>query len=251
MLMTELVKKIPNVLTILRILTAPLLLFFVRQSEHGAAAVVFFVSSWTDFWDGQIARRFHAVTPVGTLLDPMADKLFVLFAYLAMWGDFKVLPTLVIGRDIAIILGVVFARILHLNLQIKPLMVSKVNTAFAMLFPFVWLLVKLTAHGSSADQAMASFLMAFGLATITIIFGWRLVKPKGNRSMAQVLSFAGGGFLAAFAFWIFPPVMSALKTFLCPELLTCLAGIVITTTVASGMAYALVFLRTWRAHTEK
>lgn len=245
---TELRKNLPNALTVLRILAAPFLLFFVKRHAYGAAAVVFFVSSWTDFLDGQIARRFRAITPLGTLLDPVADKLFVLFAYLAMWGDFKLLPTLVIGRDVAIVLGVALARVLHLDLPIKPLMVSKVNTAFAMLFPFVWVLVKLVAHGSPTDQTLASFLMASGLAMVTTISALGFVKRKRPRSVRSILPLAAMGFLAAFGFWICPPVMKVLKPLLCPELLTCLAGIVMTTTVASGVAYALVFLRAWRAH---
>lgn len=245
--LTALVRKLPNVLTVLRILMTPFLFILAQHKAYGTAAIVFFVSSWTDFFDGRIARRFHATTPLGTVLDPVADKLFVLFSYLALWGDCKLLPILVISRDIAIVLGVAIARVQHLDLPIKPLMVSKINTGFAMLFPFAWLLIKIHLHGTPSEQKILPILIACGLAMITAWGSLMFIEKKERWSTRKACCFTLIVSGLAFCFFIWEPVKNAVISLLCPEFLTALAGVVVTTTVASGIAYALGFLRAWKA----
>lgn len=247
---TTCVRALPNVLTALRILSTPFLLVLTLQHQYGAAALLFFASSWTDFFDGQIARRFHAVTPLGAVLDPIADKLFMLFAYLALAEDFKLLSGLVIGRDVAIVSGVGLSYALHLKLPIKPLMVSKVNTAFSMLFPFVWLLVKISVQGVPSEQSWLPILIAGSLSLMVTFGTLYFVERKGSWPVGKVGLLGGGVFSAAFCLFIWSPVMETLRVLLCPEFLTTLAGIVAVTTVASGLAYALVFLRAWKARKE-
>lgn len=67
---------IPNALSVFRILLIPLLMWlYIVKGRHYAAVAVVAVSGLTDIADGFIARRFHMVSDVGKLLDPVADKL--------------------------------------------------------------------------------------------------------------------------------------------------------------------------------
>ena len=69
---------IPNVLSFLRLLFIPLFIWVALDLEaDGWAFVILAVSSITDWLDGVIARRFHMISRVGQLLDPIADRLFV------------------------------------------------------------------------------------------------------------------------------------------------------------------------------
>jgi len=84
--MNETVRLNPaNLLTLFRILTVPVVVLLLYTPgggdipfSHSVAAVILFtVSSFTDLFDGYIARRYQIVTSLGKLLDPLADKLLV------------------------------------------------------------------------------------------------------------------------------------------------------------------------------
>lgn len=78
------VLTIPNVLSFLRLLLVPLFLWLLLgPEEDGWAIVVLAVSGATDYVDGQVARRFGLVSRVGQLLDPIADRVYVLTTVLA------------------------------------------------------------------------------------------------------------------------------------------------------------------------
>ncbi len=79
--------NLPNKLTILRVIMIPIfiVLYFVVFPWHKLAAmVVFCVASVTDFFDGYIARKNHLVTHLGKFLDPIADKMLVACALIAV-----------------------------------------------------------------------------------------------------------------------------------------------------------------------
>ena len=67
---------IPNLLSLFRLILIPVIvwLYWVRK-DYFPAGVLLIVSGLTDLADGYIARRFHAVSNVGKILDPIADKL--------------------------------------------------------------------------------------------------------------------------------------------------------------------------------
>jgi len=79
----------PNLLTLVRIGTVPLLvvlLLFPGPGPSAAAAAVFFAASITDFLDGYIARNYGSGSTVGKFLDPLADKLVVTAALIMLSG---------------------------------------------------------------------------------------------------------------------------------------------------------------------
>ena len=74
-------QSVPNILTLCRIFTAPLLvvlLSFPTPVNRAVAALLFVLASTTDYFDGYLARRYNVISSVGKLLDPMADKLLVM-----------------------------------------------------------------------------------------------------------------------------------------------------------------------------
>ena len=67
----------PNILTFSRLLAAPVVGYLLVHNYHTAALSLFAYAGITDLVDGYIARRYHLQTVVGTIIDPMADKLLM------------------------------------------------------------------------------------------------------------------------------------------------------------------------------
>ena len=93
--------NLPNKLTILRTLMIPVFLFFLLTDCAGdyskwIAVVVFILASLTDFLDGHIARKYNLVTNFGKFMDPLADKLLVCSALIALVDFDKVAAWIVI-----------------------------------------------------------------------------------------------------------------------------------------------------------
>lgn len=109
--------NLPNTLTLLRIFFVPVLvsalvqgprqvqMFGISAASDHIALVVFLAAALTDLLDGYLARKWHQITTVGTLLDPIADKLLVSAALISL-VQIQIVPgwmaVLVIGREFAI-----------------------------------------------------------------------------------------------------------------------------------------------------
>ncbi|CAN5527960.1 CDP-alcohol phosphatidyltransferase family protein [soil metagenome] len=124
--------NLPNLITIGRILLVPLTIWLIVSSAYASAFLVFVVAGLSDAVDGFIARRYHLKTPLGTYLDPLADKLLLVSIYLTL-GFLKVVPAwlviLVASRDVLIVGAIILSWLLDKPLRMHPLMISKVNTA--------------------------------------------------------------------------------------------------------------------------
>ena len=105
---------IPNLLSFIRLLLVPVFLVLVLADEDLAALIVIIISSASDYLDGVIARRFDQMTRLGRLLDPAADRLFILAAVIGL-AVREVVPwwlvAVIVGRDVMLLLlGVVLAQ---------------------------------------------------------------------------------------------------------------------------------------------
>jgi len=76
--------NVPNALTLLRLMLVPVYVVFFAMGKKYWALITFMVASFTDFLDGQIARRHNLITDFGKLMDPLADKIVVLTAMFSM-----------------------------------------------------------------------------------------------------------------------------------------------------------------------
>ena len=71
-------KHIPNILTILRLLACPLLIYLFYSKKHLAVLIIFLLACITDFLDGYLARKESLKTNLGKFLDPIADKVLII-----------------------------------------------------------------------------------------------------------------------------------------------------------------------------
>jgi cardiolipin synthase (CMP-forming) len=124
---------IPNLITAIRIILAPVFIIFLINDDLRSALFVFLLCMASDCADGMIARLLNQKSRLGTYLDPLADKLLLVAAFvvLAARGNLPSwLTVMVISRDIMILLGVVVLFLNGFNLSIKPSIISKINTCF-------------------------------------------------------------------------------------------------------------------------
>lgn len=100
--------NVPIALTLVRIVLVPLVIVFLISSDRVhvlIAAVIFLAASLTDWLDGAIARRTNQVTRLGTMLDPVADKLLVAAALVSLVQVDMVpawMALVIIGRELAV-----------------------------------------------------------------------------------------------------------------------------------------------------
>ena len=87
----------PNHLTVLRFFLVPAVFLLFRAGYTGAAFAVFVFAACTDFLDGAMARERDQITELGTFIDPLADKLLVAAALLALGWDFLVIKVIVVS----------------------------------------------------------------------------------------------------------------------------------------------------------
>ncbi|GLB10050.1 cardiolipin synthase [Aspergillus tubingensis] len=147
----ENIYTVPNILTFTRLLAAPMVGYFLVHDHHVAALGLFAYAGITDLVDGYIARRWNLQTVVGTIIDPMADKLLMTIGVtcLAVNGSIPVwLAVIILGRDVGLAISAIYYRWISLpppktmarywdfslpSAEVKPTTVSKINTALQLL----------------------------------------------------------------------------------------------------------------------
>ncbi|MFO7985866.1 MAG: CDP-alcohol phosphatidyltransferase family protein [Desulfatiglandaceae bacterium] len=136
---------IPNLITTLRIIFVPIFVIYLMNDACLSALTVFFLAGLSDAADGLVARLFNQKSRLGAYLDPMADKLLLVAAFiiLAVQGFIPSwLTVIVITRDVLILLGVLFLFLNHDDLRIQPSLLSKITTCLQMGTVFVVLVIQ-------------------------------------------------------------------------------------------------------------
>ncbi len=104
-------KNIPNILTILRFILIPVILYFIFTGHYLLGFIFFTISGITDILDGAIARKFNLITNFGKLMDPLADKLTQI-SVLATLVFQKIIPfwilIVVLLKELLMIIGASF-----------------------------------------------------------------------------------------------------------------------------------------------
>lgn len=124
---------VPNLITTIRIILAPIFIIYLINDQLLSGLVVFLICVVSDGMDGLVARVFNQKSKIGVYLDPLADKILLVAAFVVLsvrgflpsW-----LTVVVISRDVMILMGI-FALVFNgVKFDIKPSILSKITTCF-------------------------------------------------------------------------------------------------------------------------
>jgi cardiolipin synthase len=159
--------NIPNLVTIARIVLVPFVVWAIIVGQFQLAFWLFVVAGVSDAIDGFLAKRLGAQSELGAYLDPLADKALLMSIYVTL-GIAGKLPLwiviAVVSRDIMILGAVVVAWLVDKPMDIKPLIVSKLNTLAQILL--ATLALAANAFQLDAETAMNILLVAVGALTV-------------------------------------------------------------------------------------
>lgn len=176
--------NLPNWITISRIFVIPVFVIFMLKYKQVSlehyrymAVVVFLFAMLSDAIDGAIARVRNQKTVLGSLLDPLADKLLLIASVvllslpiaglqrLPIW-----IPVTFISRDIILILGFTVSFMYGRELEIQPNLVGKLTTLFQML-TVIWILLAIP-HSNYIWRTAG---------TLTVVSGFFYVYKESKR----------------------------------------------------------------------
>ena len=158
---------IPNMITIMRFLLVPGVVFALLTDKMGWALAGFLVAGISDGIDGFIARQFNQRSELGAYMDPMADKLLLVsvFLVLGFMGELPLwLVIAAVSRDALIVGAVLLSTIMGNPVEMKPLFVSKANTAVQIVLAAT-VLAEL-AFATQFGPSRVALIFASGLLTV-------------------------------------------------------------------------------------
>jgi cardiolipin synthase len=122
---------IPNLITLARILLTPLFIIFLIQKRYQPATGIFILAGLSDLADGLIARRWRQKSPLGTFLDPLADKLLMGSSFITLSISHLIpswLTVIVLSRDLVLVLGVMLFKLTNFPVVVHPSPAGKLST---------------------------------------------------------------------------------------------------------------------------
>ena len=147
----------PNVLSMLRLVCVPIFLWLILTDQDNWALVVLTLSGVSDYLDGKIARHYNLVTRVGQLLDPLADRLYILSTLLGLaWRE--IIPwwlvAILVSREV---FGTALLMVVrHYGYRALPVHFIGKAATFDLLFAFPLILLgqgdSMFASGRPADR---------------------------------------------------------------------------------------------------
>jgi CDP-diacylglycerol--glycerol-3-phosphate 3-phosphatidyltransferase len=187
--------NLPNKLTVLRIILVGVFMFFLFL--HGLpvkilALVTFLIASFTDILDGYIAKKYNIMTDFGRLMDPIADKILVLSAFLA-FVEMELVPAwmvvIIIFRDVVVtglrMSALAQGKVISADDGGKHKMVSQVFAILAILLFIIFReagIKTLNFWSGSTEKVYKDVIFVLMLATtlLTMISGVSyLIKNRG------------------------------------------------------------------------
>jgi cardiolipin synthase len=161
--------NLPNYITLLRVILIPFFINLMIYGYYREALAVFVVACVTDALDGMIARLTKTQTELGAFLDPMADKLLILSAFvtLVLLGRLPVwLVIIVVSRDAILTMGSLIIYFTTRDLKIQPSIIGKATTVLQLIV--VMLTLVLMSYGK--ETVLMAFLQ-WVTAGVTVASG--------------------------------------------------------------------------------
>jgi len=175
-------RDIPNVLSLLRITLVFPIVFLLVQGEFSYVLVLFIIAGLTDGLDGYLAKRNNWTSRLGSILDPLADKILLVFSYLAL-GWLGLIPMwlviAVMARDVVIIVGAISYHELIGAYDMEPSWLSKTNTFFQI----VLILTVVFSLGAIELPRWSIEILIMIVACTTLISGVNYVWVWGHRAV--------------------------------------------------------------------
>ena len=188
-----------NKITILRILLIPFfvveILYFVQTGNelHRLLAILTFaIASILDGVDGYVARHYNQWSELGTVLDPLADKLLLVSAIVVLSFDHSPrlwqiplwLTGVIIGRDVLLAIGAVVVRLVVGKITVRPRLTGKLATVFQML-AVSWILL----HWDWHDGLLETWILGAGIFTGVsgLFYVWDGIKQLGDHPASSAV----------------------------------------------------------------
>ncbi|HEX9812107.1 MAG TPA: CDP-alcohol phosphatidyltransferase family protein [Burkholderiales bacterium] len=175
------VSQLPNLITLARLALAPAFVLLLNDRDYTLALAVFVIAGVSDGLDGFIAKRFHYESRLGAILDPVADKVLLVSAYvmltvldhLPLW-----LVIVVVFRDLLIVGGYVAYTSLYGPVHMRPSWISKLNTFMQIALVVIVLFEQ--AIATSYPSVIALLVYAVLITTIAsgghYLWAWGIMK---------------------------------------------------------------------------
>jgi cardiolipin synthase len=162
--------NLPNFITLARMVMTPLAVMMIISQRFFPAFLIFILAGVSDAVDGFIAKRFGLRTELGAYLDPLADKALLISIYVSL-AIYAGLPAwiaiTVVSRDVMILVAVLVSWLLDKPVEIRPVLVSKLNTvAQITLAGFA-----LGARAYGLDQPLLQTSLQWAVAATTLASG--------------------------------------------------------------------------------
>ena len=166
--------NLPNFITLGRVFSVPFVFWLLLSGQAKAAFFLFVAAGISDAVDGFLAKRYQMQTQLGAYLDPLADKLLIVSIYIALGARGQLplwLVIAVVSRDLAILAGFLLAWMMNHLAEVKPVLVSKLNTVSQIVLAAVVL----------ADEGFG-----IGLESVR----WGLAWITGVLTVASLISYS-------------------------------------------------------------
>jgi cardiolipin synthase len=178
--------SIPNLITLARILLVPVVVWAITAGEMRFAFLLFVAAGISDAVDGFLAKRFGMTSELGAYLDPLADKVLIVSIYVSL-GFVGAIPLwlviLVVSRDIMIVGAIMLSWLIDRPVMVKPLLVSKINTA-AQLMLACLVLAALAFHWNV--QPALAFMTALVAILTLLSVGFYVAEWIRHMNSAEV-----------------------------------------------------------------
>lgn len=168
-------RRLPNILSAIRIILTPIFLILYIQDEvvwRALSVGIFAVAVVTDFFDGYLARLYEAQTPFGIFIDPLADKFLTFAGFVCLpFIDVAQFPWWAVGvivfRDVMVTLLRMVAE--HRGERMKTRFTAKAKTMAQMVFLYLTLLVGVFIEAEVWLSSYSILLLESGL------LGWMMM----------------------------------------------------------------------------
>ncbi len=174
-------KDIPNLLSIARIILSLPVAWLLLNERFSEALLLFFIAGVSDGLDGYLAKRFGWHSRLGSILDPVADKMLLVTSFFCLaWVELIPfwLVALVMGRDLVIVLGGLAFHWLIGHYELQPTWVSKLNTVLQITL----VLALVLSNGIYTLPEVLLVGLVYGVCITTVLSGLDYVWTWGRKA---------------------------------------------------------------------